>query len=502
MTSEPHLSRLARGGALNLAGAASAGLMGFALVFAVAHAYPQRVAGAFFAATSLFVILNAVAGLGSDAGLLRWLPRHLALGDHGAARRTVPVALVPVVAVACAGALALFFAAPALAGSLGGGQVASMLRVLAVFLPVAAAHDAILAATRGHATMRPTVAIEKIFRQVAQVAGVLAVSVFSAGPVALALAWALPYLIGLVVAVAWYLRIAGRLHEGPADTRALAGEFWRYTAPRSVAQICQTALQRADIVLIAALASPREAAIYTAATRFMVIGQLGTQAVQQAMQPAVSRLIALEDREGTARVFAGCTTWTVALTWPIHLSVAVAAPLYLSMFGHGYGSGQYATVVLALAMLLATGTGPVDVMLLMGGRSGLSLANNAAALIVDLALNVVLIPWLGITGAAIAWAAALATRNILPLVQVHRIFGMTPAGAGLGLASVSALACFGVLPLLARLTFGTTATLAGLVLGAGCYAGLLWAGRARLALTAFAALLPGRRATGGMVNNA
>ncbi|HZE34562.1 MAG TPA: polysaccharide biosynthesis C-terminal domain-containing protein [Actinoallomurus sp.] len=502
MTSEPHLSRLARGGALNLAGAASAGLMGFALVFAVAHAYPQKVAGAFFAATSLFVILNAVAGLGSDAGLLRWLPRHLALSDHGAARRTVPVALVPVVGVACAAALALILAASSLAGTIGGGQVAPMLRVLAVFLPVAAAHDAILAATRGHSTMRPTVAIEKIFRQVAQVAGVLAVSLFTTDPVALALAWALPYAVGLVAAVAWYLRIARGLDDGPADTRALAGEFWRYTAPRSVAQICQTALQRADIVLIAALASPREAAIYTAATRFMVIGQLGTQAVQQAMQPAVSRLLALGDREGTARVFAGCTTWTVALTWPVHLSVAVAAPIYLSAFGHGYGAGQYATVILGLAMLLATGTGPVDVMLLMGGRSGLSLANNAAALVVDLALNAVLIPWLGITGAAIAWAAALATRNILPLVQVRQIFGMTPAGAGLGLAAASALACFGVLPLAARLAFGTTATLAGLILGAGCYAGLMWAGRARLALTAFAALLPGRRATGGIVNNA
>jgi O-antigen/teichoic acid export membrane protein len=122
--------------------------------------------------------------------------------------------------------------------------------------------------------------------------------------------------------------------------------------------------------------------------------------------------------------------------------------------------------------------------------------------VVDLALNAVLIPWLGITGAAIAWAAALATRNILPLVQVRQIFGMTPAGAGLGLAAASALACFGVLPLATRLAFGTTATLAGLILGAGCYAGLMWAGRARLALTAFAALLPGRRATGGIVNNA
>jgi O-antigen/teichoic acid export membrane protein len=526
MTAEPHLSRMARGGALNLVGAASAGLMGFALVFAVAHTYPQKVAGAFFATTSLFIILNAVSGLGSDAGLLRWLPRHIALGDHDAARRTVPVALVPVVTVACVAALALTVAAPALSGLIGGERITPMLRVLAVFLPVAAAHDAVLAATRGHATMRPTVLIEKIFRQVAQVGGVLVAALLTSSPVVLALAWALPYAFGLVVAVIWYRRIAARLgpgpardpstgpdsdpntdpdsdSPGPATTRTLARDFWRYTTPRAVAQICQTALQRADIVLIAALASPRDAAVYTAATRFMVIGQLGTQAVQQAMQPAVSRLLALGDREGTARVFAGCTTWTVALTWPVHLSVAVAAPIYLSAFGPGYaGPGQYATVILGLAMLLATASGPVDVMLLMGGRSGLSLANNAAALVVDLALNAVLIPWLGITGAAIAWAAALATRNLLPLVQVRRLLGMGPAGAGLGLAAVSALACFGALPLLARLTFGTTATLVGLFLGTACYAGLLWAGRARLALTAFAALLPRRRPTGGMVHGA
>jgi O-antigen/teichoic acid export membrane protein len=178
----------------------------------------------------------------------------------------------------------------------------------------------------------------------------------------------------------------------------------------------------------------------------------------------------------------------------------VAAPIYLAAFGDGYaGTGQYTTVILALTMLLATGSGPVDVMLLMAGRSGLSLVDNAAALVVDLALDVALIPRMGVTGAAVAWAAAILTRNLLPLLQVRRLFGMSPAGAGLGLSAASALACFGALPLLTRLVFGTTATLVGLLLGAGCYAGLMWAGRARLALTAFAALLPGRRATRGVV---
>ena len=63
----------------------------------------------------------------------------------------------------------------------------------------------------------------------------------------------------------------------------------------------------------------------------------------------------------------------------------------------------------------------------------------------------------------------------------------------LGPAALAAGACFGVLPLLARLGLGSMAGLAGIAAGACCYAGLLWAGRNRLALTAFVALLPGRR---------
>ena len=73
-SSGPNLNRLARGGALNLVGAAVAGVQGLALVFLVAQLYSQRVAGVFFAATSLFIILQAVSWLGTDAGLLRWVP--------------------------------------------------------------------------------------------------------------------------------------------------------------------------------------------------------------------------------------------------------------------------------------------------------------------------------------------------------------------------------------------------------------------------------------------
>ncbi|MEU9874351.1 polysaccharide biosynthesis C-terminal domain-containing protein [Actinomadura sp. NPDC048021] len=504
----PNLNRLARGGALNLVGAAVAGVQGLALVFLVAHLYSQRIAGTFFAATSLFIILQAVSGLGTDAGLLRWLPRHLALGDRGAARRTVPVALVPVAATALAAGLVLALTAPWTAGHIGAddpGQAVGMVRVLALFLPLAGAHDALLAATRGHGSMRPTVLVDKIMRQTLQVAGVVVAALLTDDAVWLALAWAAPYLPCLVVALLWYLKISRRSRAEapvaaeagtPSGWRPLAGDFWRFTAPRAFAQICQTAFQRADIVLVAALSSPREAAIYTAATRFIVISQLVTQAVQNVMQPAVSRLMALADRAGAQRVFAVCASWNLALAWPVHLSIAVGAPVYVGSFGEGYrGTGEVVTVILAMAMLVATATGARDVMLLMAGRSGLSLVNQSAALGVNLVLNVLLIPPFGIAGAAVARACGLLVRTLLALVQVRRILDMTPASAGLFWAGGSALVSFAAVPLAVRLAAGSSeaALAGGLIPGAMLYLALLWAGRERLSLTAFASLLPGRR---------
>ncbi|OLT20435.1 hypothetical protein BJF79_47285 [Actinomadura sp. CNU-125] len=311
------LGKLARGGALNLAGAMCAGLMGFVLIVAVVRTYDQALAGAFFAATSLFLILNAVSGLGSDAGLLRWLPHHLALGERANARRTVPIALVPVLSTAVLAGLVMVLTAPWVAGLVHGdapGETASMLRVLGLFLPAAAAQEALLAATRGHGSMRTTVLVDKIFRQVAQVAGVLVAYAVSGDATVLALAWSLPYVPGVLIAAVQYRGLARRADRGadgtgggtgggaPASVRDLAGPFWRFTAPRSLAQICQTALQRSDIVLIAALASPRDAAIYTAATRFIVFGQLAAQSLQQVMQPAVSRHMAMNDVAGAQKV--------------------------------------------------------------------------------------------------------------------------------------------------------------------------------------------------------
>ena len=314
-------------------------------------------------------------------------------------------------------------------------------------------------------------------------------------------------------ALAWIVRRRERAdraydatHEGALataaedgrTTREVAGEFWRYTGPRAVARISQAALQRSDIVLIAALRSPAEAAIYTAATRFLVFGQLGTLAIQQVLAPQLSRLLTLGDSHVANKVFQTSTAWLMTLVMADLPRVRDLCAGPAARLRARVRVGHATIVILSLTMLLASAAGPVDVALLMGGRSGLSLANNVISLIVDIGLNLVLIPAYGLTGAAISWSVALIVRNVLPLVQVRSMMRMSPFGRGAGWVAVSSVLCFGLLPLVAGWAWGQTVPVAAVAVAVGClgYSALLWRGRRVVEIDAFRTLLRPARPAG------
>lgn len=487
------LARIARGGALNLAGGVVAGLSGFALTAVVTNEWPAADAGALFSATSLFLILSATTLLGVDTGLARFVLRYEAQGQAADTDTLLRVALRPVVVVSVVAGALLATAADTVASWTGlppGGATA--LRLLAVALPLATVTDAFLSATRAFGSMRATVLLDRLLRSGGQPVLVAVAAVPGMGLAGLVVAWSLPYAAAALLAPPVLLRLArARRSAAPADpprpVAVVRREFWRYTWLRGVARVFQVGLQRADIIMVAALRSPAEAALYTAATRFVVLGQLGVQAVQQVLQPRLSQLLASDERGTLRNVFSTSTAWIIASSWPVYLTAIVAAPLYLRVFGERYvAQGQLVVVVMGLGMLLAVASGPVDVLLLMSGRSVQSLANNAAGLVVDVALNLVLIPRYGIGGAAVSWAVALAVRNLLPFWQVHRDQRVTGLGRATALVVVASSACFGAPMLALRCTAGldVVPALALMTAETAAYLLVLWRLRGPLQLAA------------------
>ena len=494
-----HLTHVARGGAIGLVGAGVSAVAGFALVLVVTNGYPADTAGQFFTVTSAFMLMAAIAALGTETGLGRFLLRYEAHDRRGDIPPTLRAAYRPTIGCSIVLGLIVIALAEPLADLIGltGSNGPASLRVLAVLLPFATWNTLALSGTRAFGRMRTTVLVDKIGRSTAQPLAVLAVSATGTGLLVLTSAWAIPYALAAIVSWLVFRRFLHRRgtyeHTVPTKTyRELRREFWKFTWPRSITRVSQMAIQRMDIILIAAMRSPKEAAIYTAATRFVALGQFGTQAIQQVLQPKFTALLAKGERDSLGGVYRVSAAWSMALAWPMYVVVGCAPLAYLGLFGPEYAAeGATVVVLMTVAMLFGVASGPADTLLLMSGRSALSLGNSLTALALDLTLCLVLIPRMGITGAALAWAIAVITRCTLAVVQTRITMSVVSFGPAAAIVAAANLLCFAV-PLLVLDTL-TDVGLGTLLLALlGCvpaYLLALWLGRRTLMLSVLRGLV-------------
>lgn len=496
----PALSRraglrgVARGGMINLAGAAISAAATVGLTVVVTRNFGKSVVGTFFVAISMFLIVEAVTNLGAYNGTIYFIARVRALHAERRIPAIIRATVIPVVIFSVAGAAAMIaFVSPLsrlllaghIAGQVPSSDLARSLRVLAIALPFAAIADTMLGATRGFQQMHPTVLVDRVGRSTLQLAGVAAAAAAGASAL-LAPLWALPYVPAAIVSAVWLRRIMGkgrtteparssglvRSDDSAPPPRPVAADgfradnrhgkpsargFWRFTAPRSIASVAQIIIQRLDIVLVGVMRGPAEAAIYTAATRFLVAGQLGNSAISMAAQPQLTRLFTVRDRSGANAVYQVTTAWLILLTWPIYLLAAVFGPGVLAIFGRNYHAGSSVMVILALAMLVATACGQVDTVLITAGKSTWSLANGLLAMCVNIGVDLVLIPRMGITGAAVGWAAAIGVSNLVPLAQVATAIRVHPFGRAMAAACALTAFSFAAIPLGLRAAAGNGA---------------------------------------------
>lgn len=494
--STPGTRGLGRRTALSLVGAMVSAGLSFVMVVVVSRGLGAAGAGIFFVVTSLVVIVGGVAGLGTDAGLIYAVPRLLHDGHHASFRRQLLVALVPVGAASVLLALACFLFAEPFASVTGGRGTdvqssADGLRVLVVVLALTPLYELLMAATRSLDHLTTTVVLDKLIRPVVQPLLVsVAVLAGASVPVVL-LAWGAFYPFAAVAAGVslsrLYRRKVGPHAAGePLPTRELARGFWTFTGPRSASRIAQVVIQRIDIIIVASILTPAAAGVYGAVSRLVSTGLLVNSAMQQATQPRLSFLLAARRRSEALASYRLSTTWLMAATWPLFLIMVLFAPTILRvLFGAEFVVGSTALRILSVTMLAATSCGLVDVVLMMSGRSMISLFNTVTALVVNVGLDLLLIPRWGLTGAAIAWAAAILANNVLPLGQVWAIMGFHPftrRTVAVVIGATTAILGPGLVAL-GLLGTGTASLVVGGGLGLAAYAAFAWQERDRLELS-------------------
>jgi O-antigen/teichoic acid export membrane protein len=502
------ISTVARRGTLNLIGAAVSGVLSFALVVIVTRTLHTKGSGLFFEATSIFILAGAVAKFGSDTALVRFVSQDRAKGLTEYIRRHIIVAIVPSFFFALITGALLFWFAPELAsvfeitpGLKHNPELVLMVRVLAAFLPIYVIYFDGLAATVGFGSMVPSVVVNSFMTSALQPVIIFIAAELALGGGAIVGGYAAPMVLGLIPIYLWVSRLGQKagMGRGPGGSRRTAPgtpgkDFWLFAIPRGVASIFQVGQDRIGILLVGALNTAAGAGVFAAAARWLIAGSVFSDALNLAIMPTMAEHLARRDYARAGRLYQVTTAWVVLVAGPMYLTMSIFPAILLRPFGHGFHGGALALTVLAIGAFVTSATGANSIILLMGGKSSWNLFDTIVAVGADVVLGVLLIPRLGLLGAAIGTDAALTLNNVIPVLQIHRFYRMHPFGQGFWVAMAASLTCFALIGVPIRLFIGQSlpAVLAYALLSCSAYAVMLWLNRDALQLTTLSDLVAGR----------
>ncbi len=98
----------------------------------------------------------------------------------------------------------------------------------------------------------------------------------------------------------------------------------------------------------------------------------------------------------------------------------------LALFGPEFGAGFMTMVILGLSQIAYAAMGSGDTILIMSGRPCLNLINTIGVVVVNFALNLWLVPELGMLGAAVGTLISFMILTLIRLVEVYHLYRIHP----------------------------------------------------------------------------
>ena len=206
-------------------------------------------------------------------------------------------------------------------------------------------------------------------------------------------------------------RLREKVPDGP---RIYETKTWFATSlPIFIVEGFYLLLTYVDIIALEHFGSPHDVALYYAGARLLAIVAFVYFAIAGATTHKFTEYHVAGDRRRLAAFFGETIRWTF---WPSLIVcagiLAFGRPL-LSLFGADFEAGYGVMFILAVGMLARAAVGPAERLLNMLGERRQCAYVYAIAFAINLALCVVLIPQIGIEGAAIATSTALVAESVM-----------------------------------------------------------------------------------------
>lgn len=204
----------------------------------------------------------------------------------------------------------------------------------------------------------------------------------------------------------------------PQELREVAPSYhhraWFAAAwPMALTQGFHQINRHADVLLLGLLAAVSDVGVYRVAAQGALLVSLGLTALNMVVAPLAARLNAEGERHKLQMLVRRTAQAALAFALPaVALFAVIGKWLLVTLFGSEFAGAYWPLLILALGQLANAGFGATGMLLNMTGfeRDVTRVVAIAAGL--NVGLNLALIPFLGVIGAAVATSVSLLFWNV------------------------------------------------------------------------------------------
>jgi O-antigen/teichoic acid export membrane protein len=182
--------------------------------------------------------------------------------------------------------------------------------------------------------------------------------------------------------------------------------------------------------MLGILQGSQAVAVYVVVSNLSQLIVFSQIAINNVLAPNIASLYAVGNIKKLQNLVTQCTRLVSATSFVTTVILILSREWLLQLFGNEFIQGANALIILAIAQLVNASTGPVGLLLNMTGHERYTAMTASVGAITNTFLNLLLIPKLGVNGAAIATGISIIFINILNCVWVGKKISIASTALG------------------------------------------------------------------------
>lgn len=402
--------------------------------------------GIYSLGNSITNIAGVFSKAGTDVGLMRYISRR----DIKKDRESIKTDIRSTLKMGLIFSIIIMLTQIILSGWLAENvfEESSLLRIVlivyAVSIPFTALMTIATFATQGFQLLKYKVFVEYILNPTVLIVSMIFVYFVFSSELAIILPTLLTGIVGFIVANYFLKKVAGVniLNIGKISFNK---KILTYSLPIMFTMILGTLLHWMDIIMLGYFTNLETVGLYHPAVRTAGLQQSILIAFAGIYAPMFSKYYAQNNIIGMHHIYKLVTRWILTLVTPIFILIFLFSTKIMLLFGADFIQSSEALIILAIGTSIFAIFGVSSTALVVSGYQKLNLINALSATIINICLNIILIPKYGIMGAAWATLSSMMFIAFARLIETWIFLKINPFNVKVAKPIMAGIITYGIL---------------------------------------------------------